>query len=90
MATDKQRQYALSGAALFLPIATMFWLDYWHGNREALYSPGFVLTSLASGGCAALASADRRAAVLSVPLSALAGLAVERFVSACEALEDGP
>jgi hypothetical protein len=85
MVTEKQRQYALSGAALFLPITSMFWLDFWHGKRAALRSPGFVLTTLAASGCVALASADRRAAALSVPGAALAGLALDRFVSALEA-----
>lgn len=88
----QRSNYALAGAALFNPMAAVYWLDVARGGR-----PGFGLAAVSAAGaaCAALAAPRGRAAravgvgLIAAAGSALAGLALERVVTWVEG-RDGP
>ncbi len=86
------RRSMLTGAALMVPVMTMFWLDYWQtGERQQLQSPGFIAGTLAEVVCVALATPAAPpvaigAGLLAVPGSALLGRGMTYVVRRLERL----
>lgn len=78
------RGYAAAGAALFNPMAAIYWLDVARGRPLSI---GTLAVSAAGAACAALAAPRGRpaqavgAGLLAAGGAALAGLALERYVA---------
>lgn len=87
------RRYALAGAALLNPIATIFWLDITRGRRP---SAGLVAVSAAGAACAVLAAPPGRPVralglgLLAAAAAAAAGLAMRPYVAWLERLDRRP
>jgi hypothetical protein len=85
--------YALAGAALFNPMAAVFWLDVARGRRPSL---GLAAVSAAGAACAALAAPPGRPAsaagvgLLAAASAAVAGFALDRAVAWLEARDRPP
>jgi hypothetical protein len=86
---DRRHRYAVTGVALLAPVAAMYWLDVLRGRRP---SAGFAAVGAAGLACAALASPQHPARVSALAAGgvALAGLALDRYVSWLERLEERP
>lgn len=88
----QRHNYALVGAALFNPIAAIYWLDVARGRRPGA---GLALVGAAGAACAALAAPRDKparavgAGLLAAAGAALAGLALDHFVDWLEGRE-GP
>ncbi|HMQ31157.1 MAG TPA: hypothetical protein PKD53_10530 [Chloroflexaceae bacterium] len=80
----QRTNYALAGAALFNPMAAVYWLDVARGRRPGL---GLALVGAAGAACAALAVPRARparavgAGLLAAAAAAAAGLALDRYVA---------
>lgn len=80
----QRHNYALAGAALFNPMAAVYWVDVARGRRLGL---GLALVSAAGAACAALAAPRGRparaigAGLLAAGAAALGGLALDRYVT---------
>ncbi|MGQ9925971.1 MAG: hypothetical protein ACUVS4_03780 [Chloroflexaceae bacterium] len=85
--------YALAGAALFNPMAAMFWLDVVRGRKPSV---GLALVGAAGAACAALAAPRGKvgqaigAGALAAASAALAGLVLERYVAWIERQDPEP
>lgn len=81
---DSFRRYALAGAALFNPMAAMFWLDVVRGRAP---SAGLAAVSAAGAACAAFAVPPGRpwraagVGLLAAAGAAATGLALRRYVA---------
>ncbi|GIV86535.1 MAG: hypothetical protein KatS3mg054_0564 [Chloroflexus sp.] len=77
--TNPRTNYALAGAALFNPMAAMYWLDVMRGQRPGV---GLLLVSTTGAVCAGLAAEPRRNPwrALASGLAAAAGAALAGWV----------
>lgn len=93
--TNPRSNYALAGAALFNPMAAMYWLDLARGQRPGI---GLALVSAAGAACAGLAADPRQhpwravaSGLAAATGAALAGWALQRYVAWVEGeSEDAP
>lgn len=80
----QRNNYALAGAALFNPIAAVYWLDLVRGAKPGL---GLALVAGAGAACAALAAPRDRpgraigAGLLAAAGAAVSGLVLDRYVA---------
>lgn len=90
---DAKRSYALAGAALFNPMAAVYWLDVVRGRKP---SAGLAVVSAAGAACAALATPRGKVAqaigagALAAAGAALAGLVLDRYVAWVERHDQEP
>lgn len=89
----QRSNYALAGAALFNPMAAVYWLDVVRGKRAGA---GLVAVGTVGAACAALVAGGRArpgravgAGLLAAAGAALAGLALDHYVAWLEG-RDGP